>query len=309
MPLAPDQTELLTLGEWEQLVAAGSVAFERSDHPLRDRLEAVGVYVSSFTGSLRDEGAFVVDPDSDRIVELARSGARISPGSGTPPDDLAAAHGAPVALAATAALTTLVQIMARLRSEDGCPWDREQTHASLSVHLLEEAYEVVDSIDRDQLGRELAEELGDVLLQVVFHSRLAEQDGRFNVASVARAISDKLVRRHPHVFGDVEVSGADEVVTNWETLKAAEKDGDAVDELPTALPALLAAHKTFKRAARLGWQSDAPLARQEARALLDSDEPLDVGELLLRSAALATALGVDPEAALRGALRRFRESL
>ncbi|MFN2526675.1 MAG: MazG family protein [Actinomycetota bacterium] len=308
LPLAPEQTHLLTLGEWEELLASGRVAFERASHPLMDKLRVAGIQLTAPVEEAPEDGVLVVDPRSPRLLELARAGARISSGAGKPPDDLSAAHGAAVARDAAAELTTLVQIMARLRSDEGCPWDREQTHASLSVHLLEEAYEVIDSIDRQQIGSELAEELGDVLLQVVFHSRLAEQEERFDVATVARTLSAKLVRRHPHVFGDVEVADAREVIANWETLKAAEKEGQSPSDIPDSLPALLAAHKTFKRAARLGWDGDAETARADARSALEGDEA-DVGSALLWTALLATRMGIDPEAALRGALRGFRESI
>jgi XTP/dITP diphosphohydrolase len=124
---------------------------------------------------------------------------------------------------AQARLGELVAVMARLRSEDGCPWDREQTHVSLVPHLLEEAHEVLEAIETGEFEEALEDELGDVLLQVVFHSQLAADDARFDVEGVAAAIVAKLVRRHPHVFSDVIVSGADEVVTNWHAIKAEEK--------------------------------------------------------------------------------------
>ena len=123
-------------------------------------------------------------------------------------------------------LLDLVRVMARLRAPDGCPWDREQTHASLARHLLEETHEVLDAIDADDRER-LREELGDVLLQVVFHAQLAADDGAWDVDDVAQGIVEKLIRRHPHVFGDVEVAGADEVLVNWERIKAEEKGEQA----------------------------------------------------------------------------------
>ena len=118
---------------------------------------------------------------------------------------------------AGARLLDLVRVMARLRAPDGCPWDREQTHASLARHLLEETHEVLDAIDADDPER-LREELGDVLLQVAFHAQLAADEGAWDVDDVARGIVEKLIRRHPHVFGDVEVAGADEVLVNWERI-------------------------------------------------------------------------------------------
>ena len=135
-------------------------------------------------------------------------------------------------------LLDLVRVMARLRGPEGCPWDREQTHRSLARHLLEEAHEVLDAIDADDRDR-LREELGDLLLQVVFHARIAADDGAFDVDDVAEGIVRKLVRRHPHVFGDVEVSGADEVLRNWERIKAEEKGEHGVEhDIPETLPAL-----------------------------------------------------------------------
>src|SRR5262245_38554175 len=124
--------------------------------------------------------------------------------------------------AVTEALGRLVDIMARLRAPGGCPWDREQTHASLRPYLLEEAYEVLDAIDRNEPNA-LRDELGDLLLQVVFHAELASETGAFTIADVADAIAAKLERRHPHVFGDVAVRGADDVMRNWRDLKAAER--------------------------------------------------------------------------------------
>src|SRR5687767_2236248 len=133
--------------------------------------------------------------------------------------------------------------MARLRSADGCPWDREQTHESLRVHLIEEAHEVLEAIDLGETGHMLEEELGDLLLQVAFHSELAARDDRFDLAGVADAIVAKLIHRHPHVFGDTEVEGAADVVRNWEAIKAEEKDrSDPFEGIPATLSALLAAY-------------------------------------------------------------------
>ena len=144
--------------------------------------------------------------------------------------------------------------MRRLRAE--CPWDREQTHQSLTRHLLEESYEVLDAIDllgadEDEGYVALEEELGDLLFQVVFHATLGAEEGRFTLADVARGIHDKLVLRHPHVFAEVEVDGADEVVTNWEAIKKAEKGRESVfDGIPTGLPALLYALKVQQEGRR-----------------------------------------------------------
>lgn len=147
--------------------------------------------------------------------------------------------------------------MARLRAPDGCPWDREQNHRSLRWHAVEEVYELVDAIEAGD-DHELEEELGDLLLQVVFHSQLAKERGAFDFEKVARHIADKLVRRHPHVFGDLKVRDVDQVWANWEKIKRAEKHGthrarpSALDGIPKHLPALLRAEKLVKKARRAG---------------------------------------------------------
>jgi MazG family protein len=204
--------------------------------------------------------------------------------------------------------------MARLRGPEGCPWDREQTHRSLARHLLEEAHEVLDAIDADDRDR-LREELGDLLLQVVFHARIAADDGAFDVDDVAEGIVRKLVRRHPHVFGDVEVSGADEVLRNWERIKAEEKGEHGVEhDIPETLPALARAAKVLRRVAGTGPDPSRDEALAELRLRAEALGGVDagraeeaVGELLLAAAAAARALGVDAEAALRRAVRRFAE--
>ena len=311
VPVAPEETDLLTLTEWRSLVARARVFFERADHPLIAELAAQGVEAGAFDDEPEpwwNDDALVADPASPRVVDLARRGAEVAAGASSPPDALSAAHAAPVLRRSGAAFTDLVAIMARLRSDDGCPWDREQDHRSLAVHFVEEVYEVLDAIERGEVGGELEEELGDVLLQVAFHARMAEQAGRFDVAGAARSIAAKLIRRHPHVFGDVEVAGSSEVVSNWEALKAKEKRrGDPFDGIPAALPALLAAYKTQKRAAALGFSVDADEARARVEAALDAGRD-GLGDALFWAVALARARGVDPEEAVRAATRRFRAS-
>jgi uncharacterized protein YabN with tetrapyrrole methylase and pyrophosphatase domain len=158
-------------------------------------------------------------------------------------------------MAKRSALDDLVSIMARLRSPEGCPWDREQDHNSLRWHAVEEAYELMDAIDSKD-DKELEEELGDLLLQVVFHCQLGKERGAFNLEKVARHICDKLIRRHPHVFGDVKVNNVAQVWTNWEKIKRAEKHGtrhareSALDGIPKHLPALMRAEKLIKKAKR-----------------------------------------------------------
>jgi uncharacterized protein YabN with tetrapyrrole methylase and pyrophosphatase domain len=154
---------------------------------------------------------------------------------------------------AGAAIQGLVAVMARLRSPAGCPWDREQDHQTLRFHAVEEVYELMDAIEAGD-DQEMAEELGDLLLQVVFHCQLARERGAFDFEQVARRITEKLIRRHPHVFGETKVKNVDEVWANWEKIKAAEKRGtrharaSALDGIPKHLPALLRAEKLVKKA-------------------------------------------------------------
>src|SRR5512141_1561650 len=151
------------------------------------------------------------------------------------------------------AIDELLRVMARLRAPDGCPWDREQDHKTLRWHAVEEAYELMDAIEAGD-DHELEEELGDLLLQVVFHCQLARERGAFDFDKVARHLADKLIRRHPHVFGDVKVKDVDQVWANWEKIKRAEKHGtrharaSALDGIPKHLPALLRAEKLLKKA-------------------------------------------------------------
>jgi tetrapyrrole methylase family protein/MazG family protein len=210
----------------------------------------------------------------------------------------------------------LVRVMARLRAPGGCPWDREQTHQTLARHLLEETHELLDAIDGGDPDA-IRDELGDLLLQVVFHAQIAADEGRWDVDDVARRLVEKLVHRHPHVFGDVEVSGADEVLTNWERLKAEEAGarGGVDEEIPRTLPALARAAKVQRRAA--GWGAEWPTASaaiealgEEAAALADDgsdDAEARVGELLFAAVGAARKLGVDAESALRRATRGFAE--
>jgi tetrapyrrole methylase family protein/MazG family protein len=215
-------------------------------------------------------------------------------------------------------LLDLVKVMARLRGPGGCPWDREQSHETLARHLLEESHELLEAIDSGD-SEAIRDELGDLLLQVVFHAQMASEDGRWDVDDVARGLVEKLVHRHPHVFGDVEVSGSDEVLTNWEKLKAEEgsKTRSAVDEdIPVTLPALARAAKVQRRAAAGGveWRtSEAALAavREEveelASATSSDDAEEEIGDVLFSTVALARKLGVDAETALRRTIRGFSE--
>src|SRR5712675_1501706 len=155
------------------------------------------------------------------------------------------------------AINDLLKVMAKLRSPKGCPWDREQSHLTLRRHAIEEVYELIDAIEAGD-DHELAEELGDLLLQVVFHCQMAKERGAFDFEEVARHITDKLIRRHPHVFGKLKVKDVDEVWANWEKIKHAEKKGtrherpSALDGIPKHLPALLRAEKLLKKARKAG---------------------------------------------------------
>ena len=227
-------------------------------------------------------------------------------------------------LSMTADLNRLLDIMARLRDPArGCPWDVEQNFATIAPYTIEEAYEVADAIERGDMAA-LKDELGDLLLQVVFHAQMAREAGHFDFAAVAEAIADKMVRRHPHVFGEDRVASAAAQTTAWENHKAAERaeggatGAGALDGLALALPALLRAAKLGKRAARVGfdWPEAAPVLDKieeeigELRAELAAETRPDgveqeLGDLLFAVANLARKLEIDPEAALRGANSRF----
>jgi tetrapyrrole methylase family protein/MazG family protein/ATP diphosphatase len=214
-------------------------------------------------------------------------------------------------------LPRLVAIMQRLLAPDGCPWDREQTLQTLRPYVVEEAHEVVDAIDGGAPD-ELREELGDLLLQIVFQSELARASGWFGPDDVVSAICEKLVRRHPHVFGETQVSGTAEVLANWETIKAQEKAGRGVlDGVPKALPALLRATRAGEKAARVGfdWPDLAGARAKVTEELGELDAAIrandrtniehELGDVLFALVSVARKLDVDPEAALRGTLDRF----
>ena len=201
----------------------------------------------------------------------------------------------------------LVEVMDRLRSPGGCSWDARQTHRSLVEYLVEEAYETVEAIETDDRDA-LREELGDVLLQVVFHARIAAEDpdAPWTIDDVSDGIVTKLISRHPHVFGDVEADTPEAVEANWHALKAQEKGRDSVtDGIPSTLPALVLAGKVLQRTTEYADDLDVPKEYEAALAateeLLDED---DLGELLLSLVAIARDSGWDAEAALRGAVRR-----
>jgi XTP/dITP diphosphohydrolase len=198
------------------------------------------------------------------------------------------------------AFVELVAVMDRLRTE--CPWDRERTHRSLAKYLLEETYETLEAIDSGDQDH-LREELGDLLLQVCFHARIASEQGPdgFDVDDVARGIAEKLVYRHPHVFAGLEVADADEVDRNWEALKAAEKKrGSPLDGIPVALPALAYADKVLGRLEKAGLLDEVRDRREPG-----ADHADDLGARLLELVTEARRTGLDPEQELRDAVRRL----
>ncbi len=209
----------------------------------------------------------------------------------------------------------LVATIARLRGPDGCPWDREQSHTSMRENLLEECYEVLEAIDATD-ARRLCVELGDLLMQVVFHSQIAAETGDFTLDDVLRGINEKLIRRHPHVFADTEVSCSDEVVLNWETIKKEERagDGSILSGVPSKMPSLSVSQEIQGRVARLGfdWKKDEgvleklceeveEIGRVESAAEMEAE----YGDLLFTLCNLARRQKIDLESALRQANSKF----
>jgi MazG family protein len=226
----------------------------------------------------------------------------------------------------------LAAVQARLRAPNGCPWDQEQTHASLRTYLIEEAYEVLEALESGDDGK-FAEEMGDLLLQIVFHSQIAKEEGRFTVSDVIREVHDKMVRRHPHVFGEKRAKDAAEVLRNWEQIKKEErraagkknedgskqaaKDGSLLDGVSRALPAALEGFQLTRRAARIGfdWNSvegvfdkmseEAGELRQALSTKDTERTEEELGDLLFASVNLARFLHFDPEIALKKANAKF----
>ena len=195
--------------------------------------------------------------------------------------------------------------MARLRAPDGCPWDREQTHASLVRCLIDEVSELIDTIDRGD-DAHMREELGDVLIQIVFHAQIAAEEGKFNFDDVARDINDKLVRRHPHVFGAMRLDTSEEVITEWEKIKATErKNGPAVPagavfkDLPPRLPGLMFAEAVWKQIEKKGLPAAGAVDVARVRELGAALDAEALGRALFELAAAARAKGLDPEGAVR----------
>lgn len=205
-------------------------------------------------------------------------------------------------------LQRLMEIMAHLRSPEGCPWDQEQTHQSLTRCLIEEVSETLEAIDEDDMEL-LEEELGDLLLQVVFHAQIAKENGNFDIEDVARGISDKLVRRHPHVFGDEKgtIDQADQVVDRWEQVKAEEKKQKGISnenssifkKLPPRLPALLFANDIYKRAEKADVDDRLSLDKGKIDSMAQNMDQEKAGRALFELVAACRKSGLDPEACLR----------
>lgn len=217
----------------------------------------------------------------------------------------------------------LVEIMKRLHAPGGCPWDREQTHKSLKPYFVEEVYEALDAIDSGS-DEHLKEELGDVLLQVVFHAEIADKEGRFTIDDVVRGINEKLKRRHPHVFGETTVGSSGEVLKNWEQIKRKEKrekkggEGSVLDGLPKDLPALMKARRIQEKVSRVGfdWDKTEQVMRKvdeelgELKEAREMNDPAkieeELGDLLFAIANLARFVSVCPEDALRKTIDKFQ---
>lgn len=225
----------------------------------------------------------------------------------------------------------LREIIAKLRSPEGCPWDREQTHRSLRKYFIEETFEALEAIDEEDMDA-LRDELGDVLLQIMLHAQIAEEEGTFDISDVIAALSEKMVRRHPHVFGDVRADGVEDVLSNWQAIKAQERaesgreepPASVLDVVPSGLPALMKAAALQKKAAKVGFDWDRPsgIAEKIIEELREFEEVLaqeegapgredrlheEMGDLLFAVVNLARFLGIDPEEALAGANRKFSQ--
>jgi uncharacterized protein YabN with tetrapyrrole methylase and pyrophosphatase domain len=207
----------------------------------------------------------------------------------------------------TSAISDLLSVMATLRSPQGCPWDREQDHQTLRRHAIEEVYELIDAIEAGD-DQEMAEELGDLLLQVVFHCQLAGERGAFDFEKVTRLVVEKLIRRHPHVFGDTKVRNVDEVWANWEKIKKAEKDGtrheriSALDGIPRHLPALARAEKLVKKARKAQLLPAAPATRRRLTKPALARELFELAEF-------AHARGWSAEELLAGEVKKQEKRL
>jgi XTP/dITP diphosphohydrolase len=322
---------LLSWPAWQTLAGAARVLAPAADHPLLPALDEAGIGWEVLSGAGADDPASLARRLSDAVAGADGSVVWLCPADppGRPADrdvipgplalaDELGGPGGPAGaevevLHGSSALPggellTLVSVMDTLRRM--CPWDARQTHESLAPYLIEESYEALDALESGDRAA-LCEELGDVLLQVMFHARVAAErtDGTgFTVDDVADGIVTKLIRRHPHVFGSVTVSGADDVTRNWDAIKAAERatgDGpaSALDGVPLGQPALALAAQLQRRAERAG--APAELAAPDVATPADGDEGARLGAELFELVARARAAGLDPELELRAAARRY----
>jgi XTP/dITP diphosphohydrolase len=331
---------LLPLHAWSALMSTELVLVRSDDHPFRgplqmadlrtevvpDDVEAKGLTRADLLGGLtpqhKGQAEWVVDR-AQEVGEVAYLYGRTDSEAFTRTVGMEAARaGVEVEVVYFSlaprgtALLDLVAVEARLRAPDGCPWDLEQDHASLARYAVEEVYELLEAIATGD-DAAIAEELGDVLLQVVFHAQIAADAGTFDIDDVARGIAEKLIRRHPHVFADAVAETAGDVEASWEDLKAAEKPERTgiFDGVVAAQPALGYADKLLSRAGRVGFawpDRDAvgDKVAEELGELLAADTPAEredeLGDLLLAAVSMARLDGVDPELALRGAADRLR---
>jgi XTP/dITP diphosphohydrolase len=288
---------LLSHRAWQALASA--TVYRPAEHPLAALVAGVDLtdLAEPVHRAAREPVAVLIDAADAPALSAALAAAL---NAADPPPTVEAIPGSWDA--AGARLLDLVAVMDRLRSPGGCPWDAEQTHRTLLPYLIEEAYETVEAIEVDD-SEALREELGDLLLQVVFHARLAQEGPGWGIDDVAAGITEKLVRRHPHVFARPEAATAAEVEAGWEQAKKAEKGRDsAVDGVPMAQPALSLASALVSRSAKHRVAVDLPSLPAGLSAPQTTEE---VGELLLAVVAAARTAGIDPEAALREAARGF----
>jgi XTP/dITP diphosphohydrolase len=210
----------------------------------------------------------------------------------------------------TSPVEQLVQVMDQLRSPGGCPWDAEQTHESLARYLLEETYEALEAMDQGDLGS-LREELGDLLLQVVFHARIAQEtDSTFSLDAIAQGVVDKLVRRHPHVFTDLVVSSNEELEANWAKIKEEEKQRESVtDGVPQAMPALQLATQLIYRARKSGVVAGDSETKESLREVIGEVSQDQIAALLVATVELAREADIDAESVLRAEMMRYRSKV
>jgi tetrapyrrole methylase family protein/MazG family protein len=321
----------LTLGAWEALSQTPRVLLRTGSHPAVVELRSRGVSLE--TESL-PTGADADQLLADAVLAAAESGdvAYAVPGHPLIGDrsvhlirEAAARLSVetrvyPAADPAADAFLEFAVVIARLRGPDGCPWDREQTYASLKRFMIEEAYEAIEAVDSGRIET-LCDELGDVLIQVVLNAQLAAEEGSFTITDVIEGVTAKLIRRHPHVFGDVTVADSAEVLRNWEAIKRTEKPErtSILDGVPRDLPALMKAMEVSKRAVKVGfeWPSlnevFAKLHEEiaELQSALPTADPEaiagEIGDLLFTTVNIARFLKVDPEDALRTMVARFSD--